>query len=1248
MNLFNGSCNNCIYGDGKPITCNECEGMEPSYNQNYNDNYYPHESPSFPYCDSCGESHETFQCQPIDQNIDFSGSNQIQTLQYPEIHPPSHEISDEVFQDKGDLMKSIQTFLEEFNYIPFEEKPQMLLQTCSNQEKEGPSQDFDIRQLVREECCVEVSEEQKQNMEDTIIELVEICHQKELLCMHDNVDDLIESAHNSKLLSINSQLAPILSTNEPEYSPSMGYEHPNTTPKTESDGIIKSGVEELIPFLSENEVTSEDKKDFDMPVCENSPICDDHFDIFSDSKNDDDISSDDDDFEDIEYVEASLPDPEIVSVEEENVVHKEEEEVELEDVFQIQDIVLREKLLSINCLISNIESLNDNPTPDRMLNSSVSFPISEEFDNSLLDNFSPEFETFCDHTKETRSGSTTTHTDDSLPEYDSFCFEIELDQEMLINVLKSDIFDESTNDPLLEEADLFLTSDNSIPPGIENFADDSEGDIHFLEALLIDDSIPFPNNESSESNFDNPSFPRPPPEPPDAELDFKPDSEEEIPVVMNDEFDDDGYSSFMFLIYSKVFYFLLFAESEDSIFDPGKDYAQNVKNQSKTRQYQHKIGSLHQKPNQRAFFSSNQAKKPTILCGNNSHDGYDCQQQFPFVYEKEPSYNQNYDDNYYSHESPSFSCCDNCGGSHETFQCQPMDQNVDFSGSDQIQTPQYPEVHPPSQEISDEVFQSKGDLMKSIQTFLEEFNYITFEEKPQILLQAWYKFFAIQYAQPEDSNELFQKLLEDLKELAEYVNSPRRDHPTFSDNNEDHFEVSEEQKQNMEDTILELVEICRQKELLCMHDNVDDLIESALNSKLLSINSQLHAVVPILSTKEPEYSSSMGYENPNTTPETEKNEIIKSGVEELVPVLSENEVTAEDKRECDMLVCENSPTCDDHSDIFSDSNNDDDISSDDDDFEDIEYVKASLLDPEIVSLAEENGVEQENDVYQEEEEVDLEDVFQIQDIVLREKLLSINRLIANIKSLNDNPTPDRVLNSSVSFLISEESNNSLSYNSSPEFETFCDHTEETRSGNTTTHADNSLPEDDSFCFEIELDQERLINVVKNDIPDDSSNDPLLEEVDLFLASDNSIPPGIENFAYDSEGDIRYLEALLINDSIPFPNNESSESNFDNPSFPRPPPEPPDAKFDFEPDAGDEILVVMNDRSKFDDYSSFMFVIYSNMFISFLFAESEDTIFDPGKDYAQNVKNQTITTQDWKSAAKAGSTSSFPQQSANEA
>nr|GEW70982.1 hypothetical protein [Tanacetum cinerariifolium] len=345
------------------------------------------------------------------------------------------------------------------------------------QEKEGPPQDSDIRQLIREECCIEVCRKQKQNIEETMLELVEVCRQKELYCMHNDVDDLIESALNSKLLSINlnsqrlnkkkqevknvveqpaerrtriveslqnfrvihkksstslkntSQIssvhaiAPILPIEEPEYSLTMRYKHLNTTLETESDEIIKSGVEKLVPIPSECDVTSEEKRECDVLVCKNSPIFD-HYEILSNS-NDDDISSDEDAFKDIEYVEASLPDSELVSLEEENDVHQEEEEFDLEDILQIQDVILREKLLSINRLIANIKSLNDNHTPDRMLNSSASFPIFEESDNSLSDNFLPEFETFSDHTEETRSGSTTTHANNFLLEYDSFCFEIE-------------------------------------------------------------------------------------------------------------------------------------------------------------------------------------------------------------------------------------------------------------------------------------------------------------------------------------------------------------------------------------------------------------------------------------------------------------------------------------------------------------------------------------------------------------------------------------------------------------------------------------------------------------------------------------------------------------------------------------------------------------------------------------------------------------------------------------------------------
>nr|GFA79489.1 hypothetical protein [Tanacetum cinerariifolium] len=360
----------------------------------------------------------------------------------------------------------------------------------------------------------------------------------------------------------------------------------------------------------------------------------------------------------------------------------------------------------------------------------------------------------------------------------------------------------------------------------------------------------------------------------------------------------------------------------------------------------------------------------------------------------------------------------------------------------------------------------------------------------------------------------------------------------------------------------------------------------------------------------------MGYEHLSITPETESDKVTESNAKNLLPIPSECEVTSKDKRECDELVCDN------HSDTFSDSKINDDISVYDDDFKDIEYVEVSLLDPKIVSIEEENGVEEENVVQREEEEVDLEDISQVRDVVLHEKLFSITCLISNIESLNDNSTPDCVFNSF-------ESDNSLLDNYSPEFETFCDHSEETRSGN-TTHANYSLPEYDSFCFEIKPDHERLINLVENDISDNSSNDPLLEEADLFLF-DDSIPPGIENIADDLEGDIRFLEELLIDDSIL--SHELFDSNFEeNPSIPRPPPEPPDDNFDLEPEEISAVMEVIDDpdehfnpggkifvstNNEYVDYFPFMFVIRTflpylilpEISPLFLSAESEDTIFD---------------------------------------
>ncbi|GJR21702.1 hypothetical protein Tco_0970229 [Tanacetum coccineum] len=216
----------------------------------------------------------------------------------------------------------------------------------------------------------------------------------------------------------------VLLTEEPVNSLIMEDEHLDTIPATESKKVIKSSVEELVPIPSESEGISDGV--CDVPLCDNpTPLkaFKYHSEIVVNS-NDDDTSNDDDDFEDIEYVEASPPDLEIVSLEEVNDVDQEKEEFDLENILQIQDVILREKLLNINHLIDNIESLNDNSTPNCVLKSTSLFPIPdsnsffEKSDTSLSysDNSLPEFESFSDHTKETSSSSTTTHAKNSLTE----------------------------------------------------------------------------------------------------------------------------------------------------------------------------------------------------------------------------------------------------------------------------------------------------------------------------------------------------------------------------------------------------------------------------------------------------------------------------------------------------------------------------------------------------------------------------------------------------------------------------------------------------------------------------------------------------------------------------------------------------------------------------------------------------------------------------------------------------------------
>ncbi|GKE92050.1 hypothetical protein Tco_1573145, partial [Tanacetum coccineum] len=105
-----------------------------------------------------------------------------------------------------------------------------------------------------------------------------------------------------------------------------------------------------------------------------------------------------------------------------------------------------------------------------------------------------------------------------------------------------------------------------------------------------------------------------------------------------------------------------------------------------------------------------------------------------------------------------------------------------------------------------------------------------------------------------------------------------------------------------------------------------------------------------------------------------------------------------------------------------------------------------------------------------------------------------------------------------------------------------------------------------------------------------------EEIDIFLVPDDLIPPCVDSESEDNE----------------LPNLDHQ----DDPSIPRPPPEPPNVEKCFEPKAGILITKVFKDVSKPHDFMADILptlptLVSDLTFISsFLSFGSKDTIFDP--------------------------------------
>ncbi|GJR30631.1 hypothetical protein Tco_1106863 [Tanacetum coccineum] len=411
------------------------------------------------------------------------------------------------------------------------------------------------------------------------------------------------------------------------------------------------------------------------------------------------------------------------------------------------------------------------------------------------------------------------------------------------------------------------------------------------------------------------------------------------------------------------------------------------------------------------------------FCGNDARYGHYCTPQVPFIY-PEPCYNQDFNFPQDFHDfQQQYLCCENCGGPHETFECQPLNYyepnpcyDSNYSGYDQFDNfhpQQYlccenyggPHETYQCQPMNEDYYHEQNSCYDP-----NSFGFDQFLPQPlpvidptpleksmeelRIAFQAW-------------SDNIRQKKEEEEKRIAEEQASKDR-----------YWKIP-----------------------ICYDDDEDYTI----------------AITPVLSTEEPVDSLIMEDEHLDTIPATESDEVIKSSVENLVPIPSESEGIPDSM--CDVPLCNNPTRLEvfkEHSETIIDSNNDY-SSSYDDSYENIDYVDASPPDAEIVNL------EVVEIVIPEGGGIDTDIILTIKDDILHEKLLNVNLFIANIEALKDNPTP-----SSDNSSGSTTTRSDYSFSDYEAFYLDDDHVEEKSSGSTTTHADFS--QYDSFIFDLSINQ----------------------------------------------------------------------------------------------------------------------------------------------------------------------------------
>nr|GEV71729.1 reverse transcriptase domain-containing protein [Tanacetum cinerariifolium] len=310
------------------------------------------------------------------------------------------------------------------------------------------------------------------------------------------------------------------SIEEPEHSFSMGYEHFSTTLVTNE--VAEFSTKNLVPIPRECEVTSDNGSESIDPVKDDSSVL------------------------------TTFP----------NSLFNDKDDVAV----HVEDVQIEESKIQSNPLFDELESHVESNFVESTSNyDTVKFDNLDEFSGPLIPIHIAKEERIRREHADYINRIEMLFTINPRPRPT-------MNDNTNVESLPSLPIPVQDNDSQREEIVIITSTDDELPPGVEN--DDSDGEIDAVNDLRIDNSISnfeHESSESDESDFDNPSVPLPPPEPPDEELDF----EDEISVVRNTiveyidarvEFDDENvdYSYFMF---AKVFSFLS-TESEDTIFNP--------------------------------------------------------------------------------------------------------------------------------------------------------------------------------------------------------------------------------------------------------------------------------------------------------------------------------------------------------------------------------------------------------------------------------------------------------------------------------------------------------------------------------------------------------------------------------------------------------------------------------------------------------------------------------------------------------